>query len=85
MQRLVVGWFADAASSWSVKTSFRGTVVVATRGSLPACCVVCRGGSTCMCQGIIALWKSVVITGKVEIGGAAAQMDLRGVTDKRML
>ena len=35
--------------------------------------------------GIIALWKSVVITGKVEIGGAAAQMELRGVADKRML
>jgi hypothetical protein len=35
--------------------------------------------------GIIALWKSVVITGKVEIGGAAAQMELREVADKRML
>jgi hypothetical protein len=35
--------------------------------------------------GVIALWKSVVITGKVEIGGAAAQMELRGVADKRML
>ena len=31
--------------------SFRGTVVVARRGSLPACCVVCRDGSTCLCQG----------------------------------
>ncbi len=35
--------------------------------------------------GGIALWKSVVITGKVEIGGAAAQMEVRGVVDKRML
>jgi hypothetical protein len=26
-----------------------------------------------------------MITGKAEIGGAAAQMELRGVTDKRML
>ena len=32
--------------------------------------------------GIIALWKSVVITVKVEIGGAAAQIVLREVTDK---
>ena len=35
--------------------------------------------------GIIALWKSVGITVKVEIGGAAAQLHLRGVADKRML
>jgi hypothetical protein len=35
--------------------------------------------------GIIVLWKIVLITGKVEIGGAAVQMELRGVTDKRML
>ena len=35
--------------------------------------------------GIIALWKSVVITVKVEIGGAAAQIVLREVTDKRRL
>ena len=35
--------------------------------------------------GIIALWKSVVITVKVEIGGAAAQIELREVTDKRRL
>jgi hypothetical protein len=35
--------------------------------------------------GIMALWKSVLITVKVEIGGAAAQIELRGVTDKRML
>ncbi len=34
---------------------------------------------------IIDLWKSVLITGKVKIGGAATQMELRGVTDKRML
>ena len=33
--------------------------------------------------GIIALWKSVVITVKVEIGGAAAQIVLREVADKR--
>jgi len=35
--------------------------------------------------GIIALWKSVVITVKVEIGGAAAQIVLREVADKRRL
>jgi hypothetical protein len=35
--------------------------------------------------GIIDLWKSVVITMKVEIGGAAAQIELREVTDKRRL
>ena len=35
--------------------------------------------------GIIALWKSVVITVKVEIGGAAAQIVLREVVDKRRL
>jgi hypothetical protein len=35
--------------------------------------------------GIIALWKSVVITVKVEIGGADAQIELREVTDKRRL
>jgi hypothetical protein len=35
--------------------------------------------------GIIALWKSVVITVKVEIGGAAAQIELREVADKRRL
>ncbi len=35
--------------------------------------------------GIIALWKSVVITVKVEIGGAAVQIVLREVTDKRRL
>ncbi len=35
--------------------------------------------------GIIALWKSVVITVKVEIGGAGAQIVLREVTDKRRL
>jgi hypothetical protein len=35
--------------------------------------------------GIIALWKSVVITVKVEIGGATAQIELREVTDKRRL
>jgi hypothetical protein len=34
---------------------------------------------------IIALWKSVVITVKVQIGGAVAQIELRGVADKRML
>ena len=35
--------------------------------------------------GIIALWKSVLITVKVEIGDTAAQIEWRGVTDKRML
>jgi hypothetical protein len=35
--------------------------------------------------GIIALWKSVVITVKVEIGGAAVQIEVREVTDKRRL
>jgi hypothetical protein len=35
--------------------------------------------------GIIALWKSVVITVKVEIGGAAAKIVLREVVDKRRL
>jgi hypothetical protein len=35
--------------------------------------------------GIIDLWKSVVITVKVEIGGAVAQIELREVTDKRRL
>ena len=35
--------------------------------------------------GIIALWKSVLITVKEEIGGASAQIELRGVADKRML
>ena len=35
--------------------------------------------------GIIALWKSVVITVKVEIGGAAAQIVLREVADQRRL
>jgi hypothetical protein len=35
--------------------------------------------------GIIALWKSVVITVKVEIGDAAAQIELREVADKRRL
>jgi hypothetical protein len=35
--------------------------------------------------GIIDLWKSVVITVKVEIGGAAAQIELREVADKRRL
>ena len=35
--------------------------------------------------GIIALWKSVVITVKVEIGGTAAQIELREVSDKRRL
>jgi hypothetical protein len=35
--------------------------------------------------GMIALWKSVVITVKVQIGGAAAQIELREVVDKRML
>jgi hypothetical protein len=33
--------------------------------------------------GIIALWKSVVITVKVEIGGAAAQIVLREVAGGR--
>ncbi len=35
--------------------------------------------------GIIVLRKSVVITVKVEIGGAAAQIELREVADKRRL
>jgi hypothetical protein len=35
--------------------------------------------------GAIALWKSVVITVKVQIGGAAAQIELREVADKRRL
>jgi hypothetical protein len=35
--------------------------------------------------GIIVLWKSVVITVKVEIGGVTVQIDLREVTDKRRL
>jgi hypothetical protein len=35
--------------------------------------------------GIIALWKSVVITVKVEIGVAATQIELREVADKRRL
>jgi hypothetical protein len=35
--------------------------------------------------GIIALWKGVVITVKVEIGGAPAQIELREVADKRRL
>ena len=34
---------------------------------------------------IIVLWKSVVITVKVEIGGATAQIVLREVADKRRL
>jgi hypothetical protein len=32
--------------------------------------------------GIIALWKSVVITVKVEIGVATAQIEMREVADK---
>ncbi len=32
--------------------------------------------------GIIALWKSVVITVKVEIGGAVVQIVMREVADK---
>jgi hypothetical protein len=35
--------------------------------------------------GIIDLWKSVVITMKVEIGDATAQIELREVVDKRRL
>jgi hypothetical protein len=35
--------------------------------------------------GIIALWKSVVITVKVEIGGTTAQIEMREVEDKRRL
>ena len=35
--------------------------------------------------GIIALWKSVVIMVKVEIGGTAIQIELREVEDKRRL
>ncbi len=35
--------------------------------------------------GIIDLWKSVVITVKVEIGGVDDQIELRVVTDKRRL
>jgi hypothetical protein len=35
--------------------------------------------------GTIALWKSVGITVKVQIGGAAAQIELREVADKRRL
>jgi hypothetical protein len=35
--------------------------------------------------GIIDLWKSVVITVKVEIGGTATQIELREVADKRRL
>ena len=35
--------------------------------------------------GIIALWKGVLITVKVQIGGAVAQIELREVADKRML
>jgi hypothetical protein len=35
--------------------------------------------------GIIALWKSLVITVKVEIGVAATQIELREVVDKRRL
>ena len=35
--------------------------------------------------GGIVLRKSVLITVKVEIGGAAAQIELREVTDKRRL
>jgi hypothetical protein len=35
--------------------------------------------------GIVTMWKSVVITVKVEIGGAAAQIELREVADKRRL
>jgi hypothetical protein len=29
------------------------------------------------------LWKSMLITAKAEIGGAAPQIELRGVTDKK--
>jgi hypothetical protein len=35
--------------------------------------------------GVIAVWKSVLITVKVEIGVAAAQIELRGVADRRRL
>ena len=35
--------------------------------------------------GIISLWKSVLITVKVEIGDSAVQIKMRGVTDKRIL
>jgi hypothetical protein len=35
--------------------------------------------------GGITLWKSVLITVKVEIGGTTAQIELRGVEDKRRL
>jgi hypothetical protein len=38
-----------------------------------------------LAAGVTALWKSVVITVKVEIGGAAAQIELREVADKRRL
>ena len=31
----------------------------------------------------IALWKSMLITAKSEIGGAAPQIELRGVADKK--
>ena len=34
---------------------------------------------------VIALWKSVLITVKVEIRGASAQIGLRGVADRRRL
>jgi hypothetical protein len=44
-----------------------------------------RSDRGCLAGGIIALWKSVVITVKVEIGGAAAQIVLREVADKRRL
>ncbi len=35
--------------------------------------------------GVITLWKSVLITVKVEIGGTTAQIELRGVEDKNRL
>jgi hypothetical protein len=38
-----------------------------------------------LADGIIALWKSVVIMVKVEIGGTAIQIELREVEDKRRL
>ncbi len=33
--------------------------------------------------GGVALWKSILPTAKAEIGGAAAQIELRGVAEKR--
>ena len=35
--------------------------------------------------GSVALWKSILITGKTEIDGDTVQIEMRGVVDKRRL